>query len=397
MPHPVEPSGTNSNRTYAIERNVLCYFAAFFVLALGAAALGPTLVELAGQTRSELSVVSILFSMRAFGYLISARLIGRIYEIAHGHRLMALSLLTLGSLYFFIPFLSSIYYLSPVVFLIGVTGAFVDLGGNILILWAVRGHVGPHLNGLHFSFGLGAFVSPLLVAFMLILTGSGVGTYWIIGVLTIPVAYWIYKTPVPDHPTVSKKYENPPQFSSISLVLVVLFFFLYAGGEQSFGGWIHTYGVRQNEMAEVTAAYLTSVFWGCMAIGRLLAIPLLAHFRLRNLLFVQTFGTVICFGALLLFPTSTLITWACAAMMGMLMSSLFPLMLAFVEPYTAGSGRTTSWFFIGAGAGGMTVPWLIGQFIDTVGPLFFSTSLLLCMSLGCICLVLLNRFIKSNN
>lgn len=32
------------------------------------------------------------------------------------------------------------------------------------------------------------------------------------------------------------------------------------------------------------------------------------------------------------------------------------------------TGRVTGWFFVGASAGGMTLPWLIGQLFDSIGP-----------------------------
>jgi fucose permease len=32
------------------------------------------------------------------------------------------------------------------------------------------------------------------------------------------------------------------------------------------------------------------------------------------------------------------------------------------------TGRVSGWFFAGASAGGMTLPWLIGQFFETIGP-----------------------------
>ena len=32
------------------------------------------------------------------------------------------------------------------------------------------------------------------------------------------------------------------------------------------------------------------------------------------------------------------------------------------------TGRVTGWFFVGASVGGMTLPWVIGQFFESVGP-----------------------------
>ena len=142
------------------------------MLALGAAALGPTLTELAEQTGSELKDISILFSVRALGFLVTARVIGYIYDRSEGHGIMSLSMVIMGALFFLVPYISQLWLLSSTLFLIGIAGAFIDLGGNILILRAVKNDIGPSLNGLHFSFGLGAFVSPLLIGLLLFWTNQ---------------------------------------------------------------------------------------------------------------------------------------------------------------------------------------------------------------------------------
>ena len=32
------------------------------------------------------------------------------------------------------------------------------------------------------------------------------------------------------------------------------------------------------------------------------------------------------------------------------------------------TGQITSWFFVGGSLGGMTLPWLIGQLFESIGP-----------------------------
>ena len=403
MPQP-HSSNTSTSSGSSISPQVWCYFAAFFVLALGAAALGPTLGELAKQTETSLKDISILFSMRALGYLLMARVIGQIYDRSKGHGVMSLSMLLMGGLFFFVPFVTHLWVLAPTIFFIGVAGAFVDLGGNILLLWAVKKDIGPSMNGLHFSFGVGAFISPLIIGALLWWTaqqdgtgGTGMYIYWIISLLTIPLAYWIYKTPSPDHPVVSKKYADPPTIPPVLFGVIVLFFFLYGGSEQSFGGWIHTYGVHQNGLSEVAAANLTSVFWGTLAIGRLLAVPLVMRYRIHVLLGIQVTGSALVFFGMIMMPESTVVTWISAGLMGFLMSSIFPLMLSYLERFLAGSGRLTSWFFIGASSGGMTMPWLIGQFFESRGPLFFPTSLLICMTIATGGIFLIMGMLRHNN
>jgi fucose permease len=53
---------------------------------------------------------------------------------------------------------------------------------------------------------------------------------------------------------------------------------------------------------------------------------------------------------------------------GLSMASVFPAMISFAERHTSITGQTTGWFLVGASVGGMTLPWLIGQLFESVGP-----------------------------
>ena len=370
------------------------YFAAFFMLALVPAVLGPTLVELAGRTDAALRDVSLVFSMRSLGYLCSARLIGAVYDTRAGHPVMAIALVCTAILAISIPFLTTFWVLAASILLIGISGAFVDLGGNILLVRVFRTRPGPILNGLHFSFGMGAFAAPLLVAFALATTGAGVNAYWMIGLISLPVAAWIFRVESPELPPVRREANEEKANLSTSIFFIVLFFFLYGGAEISFGGWIHTYGVERNFMDETSAAYLTSGFWGAFTMGRLFAIPLAVRFRPQHLILTQFTGSIIALAILLLTPSSMLLTWVCTLTIGLGMSSIFPLMMAFLEPFTAGSGRLTSWFFVGASSGSMCIPWLIGQFIEPLGPQVFVGTVLFCLigGLGIVIIMSLRTF-----
>jgi fucose permease len=50
------------------------------------------------------------------------------------------------------------------------------------------------------------------------------------------------------------------------------------------------------------------------------------------------------------------------------MASIFPTMLTFSESRMTLTGRVTAWFFVGASLGGMSLPWVIGQLFESIGP-----------------------------
>jgi len=53
---------------------------------------------------------------------------------------------------------------------------------------------------------------------------------------------------------------------------------------------------------------------------------------------------------------------------GISVASIFPVTLALAQRRVAITASVTGWFFAGAGAGGMFLPWLIGQLFESVGP-----------------------------
>jgi FHS family Na+ dependent glucose MFS transporter 1 len=151
-------------------------------------------------------------------------------------------------------------------------------------------------------------------------------------------------------------------------VLIGIFFLLYVGAEVGFGGWIFTYVITLDLMNETLAAYVTSAFWGALTIGRLLSIPLAARFRPVVILFNSLAGSLLSMGIMLLWSNSSVAIWVGTFGLGVSMASIFPTMLSFSGRHMTITGQVTGWFFVGASLGGMSLPWLIGQFFESIGP-----------------------------
>jgi fucose permease len=66
------------------------------------------------------------------------------------------------------------------------------------------------------------------------------------------------------------------------------------------------------------------------------------------------------------------------------MASIFPTTLSLAERRMMITGRVTGWFFVGVGAGAMTIPWMVGQLFEGVGPqvLLFVLALDLLLAFG---------------
>ena len=62
------------------------------------------------------------------------------------------------------PLVSWFWLLLLVVLSLGTAQGTLDVGGNTLLMWGHREKIGPFMNGLHFVFGIGAFLSPIIIA-----------------------------------------------------------------------------------------------------------------------------------------------------------------------------------------------------------------------------------------
>jgi len=347
-------------------RQTAGYYAAFTILGLYLAALGPTLPALAQQTGSDIEHISWLFIARSFGYLLGSLSGGKAYDHFKGHVIMTLALLTMGTMMALVPVMPILLMMLIVMLLLGVAEGGLDVGGNTLLVWVHGNKVGPYMNGLHYFFGMGAFISPIILAHTTLMSGNYHLGYWILALLALPVAVWLIKTRSPFSP------ENPKndEHVSVNILLVsiiTLFFFLYVSAEASYGGWIYTYSVEMGVSASASA-YLTSAFWGALTLGRLISIPIATRLRPRTILVAGIIGCLLSIVLVIIFPKSVLFIWIGTIGMGLSMASLFPTMLVLAERRMTLVGNVTRWFFVGAGFGGMLLPFVIGQYFNEIGP-----------------------------
>jgi MFS transporter, FHS family, Na+ dependent glucose transporter 1 len=351
------------------------YYLAFIGLGMVGAALGPTLPGLAENTGARLSEISYLFTTRSLGYLLGSVMGGRMYDRVAGHRLMAIVLLALAAAVALVPTIPLLPVLMVLMVLLGAFEGTVDVGGNTMLVWVHHPKTGPFMNGLHFFFGVGAFLSPVLIAQVMLLTGGITWSYWMLALILVPIALVVLRLP---SPSIQRVEDAAPsrQVNYLLVTLLALFFFLNVGAEVAFGGWIYTYTVTLNLAGTTQAAYLTSLFWGTFTAGRLLGIPIAARVRPRWILLGDLLVIVVGLLIILFGPNPNISIWIGTIMIGLGMASVFPTLISFAEHHMALSGKITSYFFVGASLGGMTIPWLIGQLFDSIGPRYTMITLL---------------------
>ncbi len=366
------------------------YYMAFILLGLSVAAEGPTLLKLAEHTSSALDQISSMFLFSSFGYLVGSYAGGRVYDRLPGHRFMAAILIFLGFIIALVPLATSRWMLFTVVLILGLTKGALDVGCNTLLLWVHNEKVGPFMNGLHAFFGIGSFISPLIIATVLSATHDIYWVYWLFAIMAFPIALWIWTLPSPQSRAVPAHHENAP-FPILPVVAMVLCFVLYVGGEAGYGAWIYTYAFKLGFGTEVTAAYLTSAFWGSFTVGRLLGIWISTRLKPLTILVLDFAGCFLSLIVILLLRESAPGLWAGTVLFGLSQASIFPTFLTLAEERMHITGAIAGLFLVGAGLGGMTLPWMIGQAFARAGAGAMMALVLISIILNILMLFLFTR------
>jgi FHS family Na+ dependent glucose MFS transporter 1 len=353
-------------------RNTLGYYLIFISLGFGMGIIGPALPSLAQQTGSTLGAIGSMFLVGSLGGMLGTAISGRILDrVPQRHLVLGISQLMTTILLAATPLAGNLWILLLIVFINGFPIGMINTGANTLLMWTHGEKAGPYVSGLHFSFGLGAFLAPTVFAQVLNWGGTYQHAYWALALLAVPVTLFMLLLPgSPEHP---HQHQDQTQTgenlrSALPVILItMLFLFFYVGSEITFGNWIYTYALTLN-LADVTnAAYLTSGFWLFFTIGRAVSVPVAVRFKPTQILTVAFLGAI---GALILaivVPRSITILWIAAAAVGFFMAPIWATAYNLAGQSIKLTATNSSIIILGDNLGVVVLPWLTGLAIERFG------------------------------
>ncbi|MBN2048182.1 MAG: MFS transporter, partial [Anaerolineaceae bacterium] len=343
------------------------------------------------------SMISVIFTGGSLGYALGSNFGGWLNDRLPGHKVMGTALLFFSAFLILIPIIHQLWLLVFLFALIGFCNGIIEISVNTFILWIHKSKSGPFMNALHFFFGAGAFISPLLISLIMTTTGRMDWGYWGLALLIIPVAVytWTIRSPQisePQEKAADEPSANSNQKSSVFIALITIFFFLYAGAEIAFSAWVFTYAKLKLPPDLVNQAYqLSSAFWGTMTIGRGLAIPLAFWINNKKLLLADLIGAIISLGMIVVGSQSITALWIGTILLGLSMSSIFPLSMTYAESILPITGRVSRWFYFGVSAGFICFPLLLGQLFEFISPDSIMVTLLITMAIALMIFIALLR------
>jgi len=368
---------------------LITYAICFISLGLCMAQLGVLLPYMADNIGVSIAQISFIFTTGSFGYMVGSAGGGHLYDRFNGHHLMILALVIMALMGILIPLIPWFSVLLIVIFIFGVGQGMLDIGGNVNILWVFHSDASPYMNTLHFSFGVGAFLSPILIHRIMNLTkGSLTWPFWILSILFLPGIFGLFLLKSPEnHKEQETSLPQKPKMSLRLVILMVVLFFLYVGIEGGFSSWIFTYGTELRIVSDSEASYMTSAFWGALTLGRLLSIPIAKRIKSSTLLIGNFILAIGFMGIVLLWPRTSTALWIGAAGLGIALSSIFPTLMALAETRMKMSGGITGLFFLGSSLGGMVLPTMLGQIFEYIGSYQMMVTLFSAVCVGFLILI----------
>jgi fucose permease len=363
---------------------------AFFATGMAYSSIGPALPDLARKTGAgPLAVGGAVVAIQAgglAGQIASAfleRLFGRRVALHVG---MGLFLIATGS----VAASSTLGALLAAAFAQGVGSGVFILLGNVIAAEASTG-AGP-LNLVNAMFGLGAIVSPALIAASITVTGTGLPALWAVPAVVLAgfllLTLWAGAPASSVRPARSASAQPGERFSSgirspllwTLCALVVL----YIGIESSLGGWLSTLLQRSAGMTAAMGALTTSWFWLVHTSSRFGAAWASRRVSPQSMLRTAIWGCVA--GSALLVAcavaASPLLGVVAAAVLGASVGPILPAALAIVRVAVPLDLSVSTAIVMGVGAfGGIASPWTLGALIVNVGALA-GTLMFLAMSVG---------------
>jgi fucose permease len=287
--------------------------------------------------RAHSDVGFILFSSGA-GYFLSGIFAGHAIERLGVGRLLAVSTSLVAIGLFGYAASPGLWPLLACAVCIGLGSGAIDTGLNF---YAAEHFSVTVMNWLHAFFGIGAMLGPFIVAGVFAAGGTWrVGYIIVASVIAAMAVVFILTIKQWSNGGHHAESEGPTRvpvrevLSSKLVWLQILLFHVMAGIEAAAGLWTATLMIERFDASKGEAGIWAGLFWGAMAVGRLVLAPLSGDLDPRRLVQLGTLGVL--GGALLMIPDQKLVFQAGVLLFGLAMAPLFPTMMS-LTPARLGS------------------------------------------------------------
>ena len=331
-------------------------------------ALGPLLVEICRFYRLELADVGLPILFDGTGYLLGTVIVSFVWKIHRARFFLSFSSLALlFVLVGILPLHGRFGIFLVLLFLLGFSFGFLTVGLDALFSEIYQKNQAKYLNILHFFFGLGSFLGPLLTVGILRWMDRWVMFYFLVGLCHLPLVMifprkksYRFTGDLSKKRSIEDRVRLMDPLNSFVFWVILLAMFLHLGIEVSFSAWVPLFLVNIRNLSVTTGSYAVSLFWLAFLIGRALYARLSHRIDLSLSLIIGAGGAALLTGVTFLGREPYLI-FMCAGCAGLLLSCIYPNLLALGGGFFPRHvGFIMGTISASGGIGYMFFPWLIG-------------------------------------
>jgi len=355
-----------------------------FCFGIVMALLGAILPILAKQLSLALGQVGYLFLTMNFAMMLVMPLLGPLMDQAGMKGILMAGALGTSLALLLIGWSPTFAVLLASVFLLGAAGSCLNGAANTLVadLYPDPSRKNSALNLLGVFFGFGALSVPFVIGVLL----NALPLRSILNLTALLTAALAVACGVPAYPTPKK--EGRIEWRKVGRLvgnpLLLLFGFLLffeSGNEFVIGGYLTTYLSVCLGISISLASYLLAAYWGAIMVARILLSRLLLTISGSALVLICAPAVAICM-VILLSATSPVIVSTSIIGLGLSLAGIFPTVLGMTgSRFSETPGTAFGLLFTIALAGGMSMPWVVGQISASHG-LPWGLSLTVANALG---------------
>jgi fucose permease len=271
-----------------------------------------------------------------------------------------------------------------------------ELGINSLCADASEENKGSNMNFVHFFYGVGAIIAPLLAWVSTEYLGSWRYCFGLALMPPLIVGILLLRNRIEEHKAAYNVDMHSPDKASSPIRSLFLWaagitMFFYVGVEVSTGGWITVYWNTLVPDSAIPASITASVFWLCLTLGRLVSGKIADRIGLSNYLFAAGFATLLLTAFWSILPPGGW-TLVIVALLGFVCSGQFPTAMAMATAHFPGrTGMVAAFISVSSGLSGFFIPSVIGRLADMFSIAALTPTLLVLSALLAVFTYMLKR------
>jgi fucose permease len=235
--------------------------------------IGAALPQILGELGWNYTQAGAVISAGAIGYFISTFLCGILTDRI-GPRLVIASGLLLQAVGLSLFAITPVFLINmPLQFLIGFGQGGTEVVVNFSVVRIEKGGQSRLMNLMHASFSFGAIISSFIIGRLTTIESGWHLTYRGLAILSFMMAVSMFFIPFEllekKEIPVNKNRGNLHLLKKPLLIFSFLILLLYVGSEMGVSSWVAEYYVKVLHTTSSVGAYMVSLLWAGILIGRL--------------------------------------------------------------------------------------------------------------------------------